>query len=151
MAQASSLSDLREVIAREEAQLQKLRAKRERLAAELDALAGSIAALRGVEKAAVAREEAPVKPAVKRRKRRKAGTKMATKAAPASGVSLGDAIMQVLGKSRKGMTAEEIAEGVAKTGYDFGKGRPPTIVSMTLGRMKGQVEKTKGGKYRAQK
>ena len=229
----TTLADVRKMVAGEEAELARLRARREELAGEMAAVAQSIASLRGVGKAAeAAQEEAPVKPVVKGRKRRKAGKKTTLKgavaavltqadgsmrapeivaelgavgyesaskdptkrvstllgqskefrkvsrglytiarsgkgqtdrttgrkaggkaltAAVAQSISLSDAIMQVLGKSRKGMAAEEIAVGVAKTGYDFGKGRPATIVSMALGRMKGQVGKMGKGGFRLMK
>jgi len=144
----TSLSDLRKMIADEEAELAKLRARREELARDLGGVAQAIVALRGTEGATAAAEAQPKKAVMKRRGRRMARGKKA--AAPVKGIGLGDAIMQVLGKSRKALTPTQIAEELPKTGYALKGGHPATIVSMALGRGK-QFEKTGDGAYRLKK
>lgn len=111
MSNQTTLRQLRETIAAEEAELQKLKERREQLSAQLDDLTATVIALSGETSDASAAPGPEVTPAPKKT------TAQTTAPSMTSEMTLRDAVHAVLAQADGPMRAGEIAENVASSGY----------------------------------
>ena len=134
---STTIAELRRILAQKEKELAKLRATREKLALELKQVDARIAELEG-------------KPS---RRARKVTVTRARRGRPrgrAKGKTLKQAVMEILGATRKALGAKEVAEALPSVGYISQSKNLTTMVQGVLSRNP-EFRRVARGKYRLQR
>ena len=132
-----SIAALERALAEKQQQVASLQRRRQALLKRVAKVDKDIAALTGKPAASAGQDEATTRP-------KKAKTKLRRR--PKNAMTLRDAIVAVLSKSRKPLTAREMADGVLATGYRSKSKNLLQRVWTTVGKDE-RIDRREKGKY----